>query len=290
MIPYFVLFGLLFISQRSLIYPGSISGSNKISKAGFPEGQTHELKLKTEDHLELNGWLVLPKGEKANELQQAIEFTRNNCNLVLFFPGNAENRQLRVGGILDFTQLGFAVLIVDYRGYADNPGSPSQKWMTKDAIALWDLLTQEYQISNEKIFIFGESLGGAVAVQLVSDICQKKTPPACLVINSSFSSLADVASYHYPYFPLRLALLDQWNSKERISQVTCPIIAMHGTADKIVPFQFGKSLFEAAPAESKSGQPKKFHELAFITHNGVPRQIIQNIFRELIHESPSNTE
>ena len=174
MIPYLVLFGLLFISQRSLIYPGSVSGSNKISKAGFPEGQTHELKLKTEDHLELNGWLVLPKGEKANDLQQAIEFTKNNCNLVLFFPGNAENRQLRVGGILDFTQLGFAVLIVDYRGYADNPGNPSQKWMTKDAIALWDLLTQEYLISNDKIFIFGESLGGAVAVQLVSDICQKK--------------------------------------------------------------------------------------------------------------------
>ena len=65
---------------------------------------------------------------------------------------------------------------------------------------------------------------------------------------------------------------------------------MHGTADKIVPFQFGKSLFEAAPTESDTGQPKKFHELASITHNGVPRQIIQNIFRELIRESPSNSE
>ncbi len=284
MIPYLAIFGLLFFLQRSLIYPGSSGNPISISHSGFSVGQVHDIQIKADDGIQLNGWFILPDGVTAKSLTTALNMVAQKNNVIFNFPGNAGNRQTRIGGIKDFTRLGFAVFIVDYRGYADNTGSPSQKWMMKDALAQWKFLTKTHQIPPGKIFFFGESLGGAVAIQTVSELCKNKIEPGGLLVSSSFSSLADVSGYHYHYFPIGPFLLDQWKSKKEIANITCPVSILHGTADQIVPIQFGKSLFEAAPLQSTNGIPKKWKEIPGGTHNAVPGDEIRNAILKLTGE------
>src|SRR5207302_1312059 len=111
--------------------------------------------------------------------------------------------------------------------------------------------------------------GGGVSVRLASELCQKKIPPAGLILRSTFSSLTDAAAYHFPWLPVRWVLIDRFLSQQLIRDVTCPVLQVHGRRDTIVPLALGQRLFAAAPEKSASGLPKRFVELPSADHNDV---------------------
>ena len=147
------------------------------------------------------------------------------------------------------------MLLIDYRGYGYSEGSPSENGLYADARAGLDHLTGTLDFEAQRIVLFGRSLGGAVAVDLAQD---RKL--AGVILESTFSSLADLGSRHFT--PLaRLFAGRSYLSEEKIDRVRAPLLFFHGDRADIVPFELGRSLFTAAP------EPKAFETLASAGHN-----------------------
>jgi fermentation-respiration switch protein FrsA (DUF1100 family) len=256
--------------QRSFIYFPTRSGPIAPHAADLPAGQVHTIQVTADDGVLLHGWHILPKGERAARSQDCDGRWTAQRGLVLYFPGNAGNRSYRVDEFCILTRIGLHVFLVDYRGYGENAGRPSEAMLTADARAVWNYATGVRGVPPEQIFLYGESLGGAVAVSLASTLSEAGTPPAGLILRSTFSSLVDAGSYHFPWLPVGWALKDRYPSVEQIKKVTCPILQIHGTADSIVPISLGRRLFEAAPEVSWNGIAKRFVELPNADHNDLP--------------------
>ena len=133
-----------------------------------------------------------------------------------------------------------------------------------------------------------------VAVPLAAEKCAAGTPPAGLILRSTFSSMTDAASHRFPWLPVRLALQDRYDSVSRIGDVTCPILALHGDADDIVPYDSGRDLFAAAPRRSAAGVEKRFVTLRGADHNvvtpaarGSIRTAVATILREISVAEPA---
>ena len=123
------------------------------------------------------------------------------------------------------------MLLLDYRGYVGNPGSPSEDGLLADARAARAYLLSRADVDPARLVYFGESLGAAVAVALAAE-----HPPAALILRSPFTSLADIAAVHYPFLPAGLMLRDRYESIERIGRVRAPLLVVAGQRDRIVPF------------------------------------------------------
>jgi fermentation-respiration switch protein FrsA (DUF1100 family) len=260
---------MLAFFQRSLIYLPSRDPSIEPRDSGLPKGQVHTITLTTEDGLELRGWHVLPDGVTAEDQAQCDRYLQSEQPVIVYFSGNAGNRAYRTMDFELFTQLGCHVFVFDYRGYGDNPGSPSEERLAADAHAIWNYAVGTRGLAADRLFLFGESLGGGVAVRLAAELCQSGTPPGGLILRATFSSLVDVAAYHYRWLPVRMLLVDRFPSVEKIPSVSCPILHIHGVRDRIVPIQFGRELFAAAPEKSSGGVAKRFVELPMAGHNDI---------------------
>ena len=255
--------------QRSFIYFPTREARIEPKDAGLPRGQVHTVTVRADDQLELRGWHVLADGRSAANRDECDCELAAGRRLVLYFSGNGANRRYRVPEFGVLTSLGLDVFIFDYRGYGDNSGSPSEEMLAADAQAIWNYATQDRNVQPDRIILYGESLGGAVAVRLAAESCEADTAPAGLILRSTFSSLVDAGSHHFPWLPVRLALVDRFPSIDCIPQVTCPILQIHGARDSIMPITLGRQLFEAAPERSSSGIAKKFVELPRAGHNDV---------------------
>lgn len=258
---------ILMFFQRDLIYHPKRTEKLSVSEAYLPEGAVHEISYETSDGLTINGWHLLREGELHQTERACQESLDEGAPVVLFFHGNAGDRRGRVEYCEIFNRLGADVFAIDYRGYADNPGSPTETGLYEDARGLWKYATEERSIDPDRILIYGESLGGGVAVQLAHDVCQAGTPPAGLMVRSTFSSMADAAGSHYPWIPTNLLVWDRYPSCETIGNVTCPVLVLHGTDDRIVPYALGQKLFAAAPEFSTHAVPKRFIALKGADHN-----------------------
>jgi pimeloyl-ACP methyl ester carboxylesterase len=269
MIVYLFCVGMLAFFQRSLIYLPSRDPQIDTQHSGLPAGQVHTVTLTTKDGLELRGWHILPDGVTAADREQCDQRLASGQPVIIYFSGNAGNRAYRTMEFELFTHLDCHVLVFDYRGYGDNPGSPSEELLAEDAQAIWRYAVETRKLRADRIVLFGESLGGGVAVRLAAELCVSGTPPGGLVLRSSFSSLVDVAAHHYRWLPVRMLMIDRFPSAERISDVSCPILHIHGVRDRIVPIEFGRELFAAAPDSSSAGVAKRFVELPLAGHNDI---------------------
>ncbi len=175
--------------------------------------------------------------------------------VVLFFHGNAGNLSGRTELMVRLAALGVEVLIIDYRGYGHSEGRPSEEGVYRDARAAWKFLILEHGIDADRVVVFGKSLGGAAAIDLASHV-----EPAGLIVQSSFTSVPDMAARHYPFVPA-FALRTKMDSLSKISSIGCPKLFIHSTHDEIVPYKMGRRLFDAA------GGPKTFFEVVGSGHN-----------------------
>ena len=141
-------------------------------------------------------------------------------------------------------KLGFSVLLIDYRGFGRSEGGfPSESQVYEDAQAAWTYLVKQ---QSQKIFIYGHSLGGAVAV----DLALRHPEAAGLIVESSFTSLLDLtARYSWTqFFPMPLLLTQRFDSLAKVKDLKVPVLFIHGTSDRTIPFQMSQRLFAAAAA------------------------------------------
>ncbi len=169
---------------------------------------------------------------------------------VLFLHGNGGNISDRPLTLARLHEMELNVLMLDYRGYGRSTGKPSAQGTFLDAQAGWNYLINEHNEHPDNIVVYGRSLGGAVAVELAS-----RTNPRALIIESTFTSIADMASDIYPYLPTRMLLRHKYPSIKTIARISAPLLIAHSADDELIPPQHGQRLFEVAP------EPKQFYRL-----------------------------
>jgi uncharacterized protein len=172
-----------------------------------------------------------------------VPATAPTIGQVLLFHGNAGNIGDRVPHVTLLSAAGFDVLAFDYRGYGRSAGRPSEHGTYEDARAARETL------GPGKTIYLGESLGGAIALELAIH-----HPPAGLILQSTFTSIRDMARLHYPLIP-RALVPDAYPSLRLIRGLRAPLLVLHGARDEIVPLMDGEALFEAAP------EPKRIEVL-----------------------------
>lgn len=243
-----VVLAVLYVTQRSLIYfPGSASPGRELLPA-----ESQVVELHTADGLRLSAWF-LPAGGQPS--RSGVEPTPGPA--VLIFNGNAGDRSHRLPLAEALTERGYAVLLFDYRGYAGNPGNPSEDGLRADARAALEALAARPEVDPERIAYFGESLGAAVAGGLATE-----RPPAALVLRSPPSSLAEVGRHHYPFLPIFDALLfDRYPLAEQLRVVRVPLLVLVTERDEIVPAALSRRVFDAAD------EPKRYVPLSASHHN-----------------------
>jgi uncharacterized protein len=224
--------------ERYFIYYPTKGVQEDPSMIGLPY---EDLTLTTEDSVRLHGWFI--PGTEADKT-------------IMIFHGNAGNIGHRTGWIGGLHTLGYNIVIIDYRGYGDSEGEPHEDGLYRDATAAYKWWHDHRDNKSEKLILLGESLGGAVAI----DLAQRITP-AGLIVQSAFSRASDMAKRFFPLGLLQPLLGVHFDSAEKIKKVTCPKLFIHGNKDEIVPFHLGQTLFELAPP------PKTFFEVEGAGHN-----------------------
>ena len=174
---------------------------------------------------------------------------------VLYCHGNAGNISHRLHTLLLINELGANCLIVDYRGYGQSTGKPTEQGTLIDIKTGWNWLTNEQGVPADRIILFGRSLGGSIAA-----ITAVEVKPAAVILESAFTSFVDAGRHYYPWLPVRLFARYDYNTIEAVKKADYPVFITHSPDDEVVPYKFGQQLFEAAP------QPKLFQELQG-THN-----------------------
>lgn len=188
------------------------------------------VEITTQDHVKLHGWLIKAPSAKST---------------LLFFHGNAGNISGRLGKIDLFHRLGLNVLIIDYRGYGNSEGHPSEQGIYKDAVAAYDYLMGREDMHDQSIISYGASLGGAVAIDLAI-----QRDVSCIIVDSTFSSAADIAKRIYPFIPSFL-MKTKLDSIGKINDISVPILFIHSTEDQTIPFALGKKLYDATPGQKE---------------------------------------
>jgi len=226
----------LFLTQSRLLYYPNLPSRAVVATPARTGLAYEEVALVTEDGVQLHGWFVPAAAEPRGVL--------------LFFHGNAGNISHRLDSLKIFHDLGLAVLIFDYRGYGRSEGKVSEDGTYLDAEAAWRHLSEARGIAENQIVLFGRSLGAAVAAHLAT-----RHRPKALIMESSFTSVPDLAAKYYRIFPVRWLSRFRYDARADLGAVACPVLIVHSRNDEIIPVAHGRALFEAAP------EPKAFLEL-----------------------------
>ena len=221
---------MLWALQRHLIYSPD---PTPVPPAADVIAGARDVTLHTSDGLELGAWFV------------PADPTTNTGMAVLYAPGNGGNRAGRAGLAEEMSDRGLAVLLMDYRGYGGNPGSPSEDGLAADADAAAAAL-QELGYPPQRTIYLGESLGSGVVAAL-----QERRPPAGIVLRSPFTDLADVGAHHYPWLPVRTLLRDQFPVVDHLATSDVPLTVIYGLRDSVVPPELSARVADQAPSLAK---------------------------------------
>jgi fermentation-respiration switch protein FrsA (DUF1100 family) len=215
--------------------------------------QFRDVPVETEDGQRLGAWWVAGRPPLIGHM--------------LFCHGNGGNIADRVRNAALLSAAGFEVLLFDYRGYGNSTGKPDEEGTYRDARAARRALLAQPEVNADRIFLLGESLGGAVALKL-----SVEAPPRGLILQSTFTSIRDLARHHYPLIPPRV-VPDVYPGIRRVAALRSPLLLLHGDRDRTVPLVYGQQLFDAAP------QPKRLHVFRGLDHDVA---VAANEYRETI--------
>lgn len=227
---------------------------------------TQELALTPKD-LDLvydEVWLPIPDAKNGDRLHGWwIEAAQKPIATLLLLHGNGENIGQNLNRALVFHQLGFQILLIDYRGYGRSEGKfPQEAQVYEDVELAFQYLVTQRQIAPQDIIVYGHSLGGAIAINLA----QNHRDIAGLIIESSFTSMRAMADFLggvYNFLPIDWILHQYFDSMQKLPSLSMPILYIHGTLDKTVPYEMSKTLYEATQA------PKKLLIVPEADHNTV---------------------
>ncbi len=218
---YIAILLLIFFAESKIMFPGTLRPWREMQA----DDELEIVKFKS-GKFELQGLLC-----QVEKPDGAVVFCHGNGDLTCYMGEDVKQLAKRFN---------VTVLAFDYRGYGKSEGSPTANGCIADGQAAYDYL-KELGFSSEKIFVYGESLGGAIAVSIASN-----NEVAGMGLKSTFSSMTDVAASKFPIFPVRLLLRNRFPSEVWIADYKGPLVQWHGEADEVVGVQFGRKLHEAA--------------------------------------------
>ena len=227
---------LVYLGQRALQYFPERAHTPPAA-AGLPEAE--EVVLDSSGGERVIVWHIPPRGEKP---------------VVLYFHGNGGSLRGRVDRFRALAADGTGLIALSYRGYGGSSGRPTEKGLIDDALAAYAFAAARYPAS--RLALWGESLGTGVAVALAA-----QKPVGRIVLESPFTSIADIAAQIYWFFPVRLLIKDSYRSDLLIGTVTAPFLILHGDKDSIVPITLGDQLYKLITA------PKRFVRFPGAGHN-----------------------
>ncbi len=221
-IAYLVIVIFVYFFQRNLLYhPSENNYQNDEAKFNYDV-----INIDVEKDIRLKSWLI-------NK-----DFTK--FKTLLIFHGNAGDLSNRIYKLNELDKLEINILLISWRGFSGNNGSPTEKNLYKDAEAAIKWLNKK-NVKNNQIILYGESLGTGVAVEMA-----KKNNFNGVILESPFTSIENSAKIYYPYLPVKFLLKDRYDSISKIKMIKSPILIMHGEKDDVVPISMGKKMFEKA--------------------------------------------
>ena len=176
-----------------------------------------------------------------------IPANSKNAPVLLYLHGNASNIGDLVYEAEIFNRMGISVLLIDYRGYGLSTGPfPNETRVYEDAQTAWNYLVSDRQVLPKNIFIYGHSLGGAVAI----DLAVKHPEMGGVIVNGTFTSIKATIDYigAYKILPVNLILTQRFDSLSKVRSLQTPILYIHGTEDETVPVEMSKELYKITPS------------------------------------------
>lgn len=235
---------ILFVMQSRLLYYPTVPSRGLTAEPSDIGLDYESVIISTSDNIKIHGWFVPARPERAT---------------LLFLHGNAGNISHRLDSLRIFNHLGFSTFIIDYRGYGQSQGKISEQGTYRDAEAAWNYLTQARRIPRQQIIVFGRSLGGAIAAHVAGRFI-----PGILILESSFTSVPDMAARLYPLVPARLLSRFQYDARKMLESVTSPVLIIHSPDDDIIPFENGQLLFESARTPKEMLKIRGDHNSGFL--------------------------
>lgn len=234
---------VVYLNQEALIFHPDRTLRGDPGKAGMPY---EDVWLATSDGTKIHGWYV------------PLENARGT---VLLAHGNAGNISDRISSLRFFRDMGYAAFTYDYRGYGQSEGSPTEEGLYMDTQAAWEYLTQTRGTKPEDIILYGRSLGGGAVSWLAA-----RTSPHAIVIESSYTRLADAGAHRYPWLPVHWLSIYEFPTIENVTKFQAPLLIAHSPADDIIPFEQGKAVYDAYSGPKRFVELDDLHHLAFRKH------------------------
>lgn len=233
-----------------------------------------DVNLRTSDGQSIHGWFIqpFPKGSKPR-------------SWMLFLHGNAGNISHRLDNLAGLARLNLAVFIIDYRGFGHSTGRPTENGVYIDSRCALDYLSNRPDVDSNKIVIFGRSLGGAAAVDLAAWCHENAFPIQGLILESTFTSMRDMARVLFPIVPRGL-VAPMFESASKIDGLPYPALFVHGLQDELIPESQGRALYDAYRG------PKDYYSIPRAGHNdtfivgGDEYYLRLNAFLDRLTENP----
>ncbi|MFN8040229.1 MAG: alpha/beta hydrolase [Acidimicrobiales bacterium] len=223
---------VLTLVQRSLIYRPDA----EVPPVGDVLPGARAVAYTTEDGLVLGGWWLPADGST-----DGAAGTGRPAPVVIVFHGIGGNRVGMAPLARGLADRGTSVLLAEYRGYGDSPGTPTEEGLARDARAALRWVRSRPDVDPARIAYLGDSLGTGVATTLAAD-----DPPAVLVLRSPFTSLPDVAAAELPAYPYGTLMWDRYATLDRISGVDAPVLVVVAGRDDVVPPEQSRAVADAA--------------------------------------------